>query len=300
MQSGTITPKSRSTFGLLTTIDIMKRTPLLAGLTALALLVTGCSTTSDEAATNNESGAAVERIVSLSPTATETLYEIGAGDKVVAADKNSNVPEEAPNGDLDGFKPNPEAVLAEEPDLVIASSDTNGLSEALAAADVELLVMPPATTFDDAYGQIEKIGSATDHTDEAKQLVEKMKKDIDAAIAEVPQDIRDSGVNYYHEADPSLYSVGDGTFIGQVYGLFGMKSIAGDSDDYPLLSNEAIIDANPEIIFLADHGSAGGVTAEAVSARPGWSEIDAVKEKRIIPLDPDLASRWGPRLPEAD
>lgn len=276
----------------------MKRTPLVAGLTALALLVSGCSTTSEKAAPNSDSSEAVERIVSLSPTATETLYAIGAGDQVVAADKNSNYPEEAPNGDLDGFKPNPEAVLAEQPDLVIATSDTNGLGPALAAADVDLLIMPPATTFDDAYGQIEKIGSETGHSDKAAQLVAGMKKDIDAAIAEVPKDVRDAGVSYYHEADPSLYSVGDGTFIGQVYGLYGMKSIAGPSADYPQLSNEAIISANPEVIFLADHGSAGGVTAEAVAARPGWSAIDAVAKKRIIALNADLASRWGPRLPE--
>lgn len=276
----------------------MRCTPILAGLTALALLVSGCSAASDNTAAGDGKYSAVSRIVSLSPTATETLFAVGAGDEVVAADKNSNFPAEAPNSELDGFNPNPEAVLAQEPDLVIATSDANSLGAALSAANVDLLLMPAATTLDDAYSQIETIGARTGHGEEATQLVSAMKQDIDTVINDVSSDIRSSGVKYYHEADPSLYSVGDGTFIGQVYGLFGMESIAGKGTDFPQLSSEAIIEANPSIIFLADHGSAGGITAESISARPGWMEIAAVEHNRIVELSPDLASRWGPRLPE--
>lgn len=280
----------------------MNSKSLSAGLFALLLLLVGCapsnSADSPSGSAAGGAGDVAKRIVSLSPTATETLYEIGAGDQVVAVDSNSDVPENAPRRDFSGFKPNPEAVIAEDPDLVIANQDANGLGTALQAVGIDLLVLPAAATFEQAYDQIEQIGERTGHSDNSKKLVSKMKKDIAATVEGVDPAIRKAGLNYYHEADSSLYSAGDATFIGQAYAMFGMKSIAGPSDGYLQLTNEAVIDANPDLIFLADHGDAGGVTPEAVAARPGWNEIDAVKNNRIIPLDPDLASRWGPRLPQ--
>lgn len=280
----------------------MNSKSLSAGLFALLLMLVGCSP-SDSTDSPNDSAAAgsgnvAKRIVSLSPTATETLYEIGAGDQVVAVDTHSDVPENAPRRDFSGFKPNPEAVIAEDPDLVIASQDANGLGTALEAVGIDLLVLPAAATFEQAYDQIEQIGQRTGHSDDSKQLVSRMKKDISAAVDSVDPAIRDAGLSYFHEADPTLYSAGDSTFIGQAYAKFGMTSIAGPSDGYPQLTDEAVINANPDLIFLADSGADGGVTAEDVSARPGWNEIDAVKNNRIIELDANLASRWGPRLPQ--
>ncbi|MDO5030519.1 MAG: ABC transporter substrate-binding protein [Corynebacterium sp.] len=280
----------------------MNSKSLSAGLFALLLVLVGCTPSdntespTDSAAT--ESGAVAKRIVSLSPTATETLFDIGAGDQVVAVDSLSDVPENAPRRDFSGFQPNPEAVIAEDPDLVIASQDANGLGAALEAVGIELLVLPAAATFEQAYEQIEQIGERTGHSDDSKKLVSQMKEDIAAAVDSVDPAIRKEGLNYFHEADPTLYSAGDSTFIGQAYAMFGMKSIAGPSDGYPQLTNEAVIDANPDLIFLADSGADGGVTPDDVSARPGWNEIDAVKNNRIIELDANLASRWGPRLPQ--
>lgn len=276
---------------------------LAAGLCALMLFLVGCAPANDATDTPSDksaggSGNVAKRIVSLSPTSTETLYEIGAGDQVVAVDSLSDVPENAPRRDFSGFNPNPEAVIAEDPDLVIASDDANGLGAALDAVDIELLLLPAATTFEQAYDQIEQVGERTGHADNAQKLVGRMKKEIEATVDSVDSDIRSAGLSYFHEADSTLYSAGDATFIGQAYSLFGMKSVAGAGDDYPQLTNEAVIQANPDLIFLADHGDAGGVTEEDVASRPGWNEIAAVKNKQIVPLDPNLASRWGPRLPQ--
>lgn len=280
----------------------MNSKSLSAGLFALLLVLVGCSpsdtTESPTGSAAAGAGAVAKRIVSLSPTATETLFEIGAGDQVVAVDSLSDVPENAPRRDFSGFQPNPEAVIAEDPDLVIASQDANGLGTALEAVGIELLVLPAAATFEQAYEQIEQLGQRTGHSDDSDKLVSQMKEDIAAAVDSVDPAIREEGLDYFHEADPTLYSAGDSTFIGQAYAMFGMKSIAGPSDGYPQLTNEAVIDANPDLIFLADSGADGGVTPEDVAARPGWNEIDAVKSNRIIELDANLASRWGPRLPQ--
>lgn len=245
-----------------------------------------------------------DSIVSLSPTATEVLFAIGAGDRVKAVDEYSYYPPEAPVVEgLSGFElDNAESVLTFDPDLVIVSTAPPGLDEQLESAGVELMVLPAAATLDDAYSQVEQLGAATDEIGGAAEVVKDMRTGIEEAVASVPQEIRDSRLTYYHEVSPDLHSITDATFLGEIYGLFGMSSIASGAADgsdggYPRLNPEAVVDANPPFIFLADAGSAG-VTAADVAARPGWDEISAVRDGSVFPLDEDLAARWGPRLPQ--
>src|SRR5699024_2713483 len=102
---------------------------------------------------------------------------------------------------------------------------------------------------------------------------------------------------YYHELSSSYHSISDRTYLGQIYAAFGLSSIAPDTDDYPQLTSEAVVAANPDIIFLANT-KAEGMDPETVAARPGWETIDAVRDDQVISLDDDLASRWGPRVDE--
>ena len=237
-----------------------------------------------------------ERIVSLSPTATEILFAIGAGDQVVAVDAFSDFPADAPVTDLDGSSPNLEAISSYQPDLVVAWIDPNEVLPGLGRIDVPALLHPSATTLDDTYAQIEQLGAATGHVAEAAEVVARMRTDLDAIVAEVPD--RPEPLSYYHELDPTLYSVTGDTFLGQLYGLLGLRSIAdpsGADSQYPQLSAEFIVDADPDVILLADAQCCGVDTAE-LAGRPGWDELTAVREDRVIPLDEDLASRWGPRV----
>jgi iron complex transport system substrate-binding protein len=104
---------------------------------------------------------------------------------------------------------------------------------------------------------------------------------------------------YYHELDAELYSISNDTFIGNVYRVLKARNIAGDGGGiaYPQMTQEAIIEANPDVIVLADE--AFGVTVESVRARPGWSAISAVENDRIYTIDPDIISRPGPRIVDA-
>jgi iron complex transport system substrate-binding protein len=107
-------------------------------------------------------------------------------------------------------------------------------------------------------------------------------------------------LSYYHELTTELYSTTSKTFIGQVYGLFGLTNIADaadtvDSGGYPKLSAEHIIKSNPDLIFLADTRCCGQ-NAATVGARPGWNTLKAVQGGHVVLLDDDLASRWGPRI----
>ena len=236
-------------------------------------------------------------IISLSPTATETLFAIGAGEQVKAVDNQSNYPAEAPKTELSGYKPNVEAILGYAPDLVVTTNAAPDLLGALSNAGVPTLVLPSAKTLDDAYGQIERLGAATGNLADAKALVAKMDEAIDKAVADTP---KVEGVSYYRELDPTLYSITGSTFIGEVYGLFGLISIAdaaGSADAYPQLSEEYVVEADPDLIFLSDTQCCG-VTPEAVGQRAGWSGLKAVQGGRIHVLDEDVASRWGPRVVE--
>lgn len=240
-----------------------------------------------------------QAIVSLSPTATEMLFAVGAGDQVVAVDDFSNFPEDAPVTDLSGFDPNVEAIIGYDPDLVILSGDRNDVVAGLAAVDVPTIVLPSAMTIEDTYAQIEVVGAATGHVGDAAEVVANMQSDIDELVAQVPE--RDEPLTYYHELDDTLYSVTSDTFIGEIYDLAGLENVAdtadgaADAGGYPQLSAEFLIDADPDLIFLADTKCCGQ-DASTVAERPGWGEIQAVQQGNVVELDDDIASRWGPRI----
>ncbi|MGD0602242.1 MAG: ABC transporter substrate-binding protein [Streptosporangiaceae bacterium] len=243
------------------------------------------------------------RIVSLSATATEDLYAVGAGPQVVAVDDDSDYPANAPVTKLSGLTPNLEAIAKYKPALVIASQNSNGLVSGLGKLGVPVLIEPAVATLDGAYDQIVQIGQATGHTQQAGRTVAAMKSEIAADVKQAGKSHQ--GLTYYWElsANP-YYSVTSATFIGQIVGLFGLKNIADAADKasdggYPELSEEYVVTARPQIIFLADNQPAdGGQSAAIVAKRPGWSAIPAVQDHEIIALNDDIASRWGPRLPQ--
>ncbi|GAA0520705.1 ABC transporter substrate-binding protein [Saccharopolyspora subtropica] len=237
-----------------------------------------------------------KRIVSLSPTATETLYAIGAGDQVIAVDQYSNFPPEAPRTDLSGFSADAAAVGARTPDLVIAPDNATQLAEGLKVVNVPTLLTPSAATLEDAYRQIEVLGQATGHTRQARELVGRMRSEIDRIVRDTPRPPQP--LSYYHEVSPDFYSATSQSFVGNVYDLFGLVNIADPAGGkFPQLSQEHILQANPNLIFVADTKCCQ-VTAAAVAARPGWGTLDAVRRNHVVELDDDIAGRWGPRVVE--
>jgi len=237
-----------------------------------------------------------DAIISLSPTATEILFAIDAGDQVIAVDDQSNYPAEAPISDLSGFTPNLESIVALSPDLVVVSFDVDGIVEALTTAGIPVIVQYAAATLDDTYLQISELGTATGQSAKAEALTSQMNSDIDAAIAQVPAEA--AGLTYFHELDNTLYTVTSATFIGSIYALAGLANIADTAADaasgYPQLSPEFIVDADPAIVFLADTKCCGQ-NAETLAQRPGFEGLTAIATNSVVELDDDVASRWGPR-----
>jgi iron complex transport system substrate-binding protein len=239
-------------------------------------------------------------IISLSPTATEMIYAIGAGDQVLAVDDYSNFPAEAADKmqGLSGYTPNVESIAGLEPDLVLTDGTNADLLGQLDSLGIAHWEGPAAVTFGDVYTQIEQLGAATGHVAEATRLVGQMQGDVDAVKAGLPE--LAEPLTYYHELDSTLFSVTSATFIGAVYSEIGLVNIAdavGDGNPYPQLNAEFIIDQNPDLIFLACTKYCGE-TAATVAARPGWGDIAAVADGGVIEMDDDVASRWGPRIVE--
>lgn len=240
------------------------------------------------------------RIVSLSPTATEMLYAIGAGDQVIAVDDFSNYPAETADKmpGISGYDPNVEAILALEPDLIVTEGSNPDLIEQIERVGIAHWAGPAAVGLDDVYAQIEQLGSATGHLDAAVALTADMSTRVDAVLARIAE-LDNEPLSFYHELDPTFYSVTSQTFIGTVYGLLGLVNIADaieeESYGYPQLSAEFILDADPDLIFLACTKYCGE-TFDTVAARPGWDTLAAVANGNVIELDDDIASRWGPRI----
>jgi len=273
----------------------MYRNSRLIGLACTTLLfATGSLTgTSAQAASSNPS-----RIISLSPSATEILYGIGAGPQVVAVDDNSDYPTIAPFTKLSSFTPNVEAIAAYHPDLVILQSTaTNAATIKVDLQKLKINVFLEITpnNISDAYAEFLNLGKVTGHPSRAKALVATMKTQIAGIIEKFR---KKNSIAIYHELDNTLYSADSSTFIGQIYSDFNFSNIAdaAHGGGYPQLSAEAVIKANPKIIFLDD--GPYGESAATVTARPGWSSISAVKNKHVIVLPLDIPDRWGPRLVE--
>jgi iron complex transport system substrate-binding protein len=239
--------------------------------------------------------AAPHRIISLSPTATESLFAIGAGKQVVAVDDQSDYPKWAPKTTLSGFTPNVEAIASYRPDLVIVQYDAGGVVEALRKLDIRVLVQPSAKNLAVAYAQIRQLGAVTAHKRGAAAVVKRMRTGIARALASTPK----RRLSVYHELSPDFYSATSKTFIGGIYKLFGLRNIADAADStasgYPQLSGEYILGANPNLIVLADTRCCGQTVA-AVGKRPGWSGVAAVRTKSVVAVDDSVASRWGPRV----
>jgi iron complex transport system substrate-binding protein len=273
-------------------------------LLLLAALLSACTAgATDTAAPPTPTATAAqgpERIVSLSPTATEMLFAISAGEQVVAVDDQSDYPEEAPMTDLSGFEPSVEAIAAYEPDLVVLSDDPGDVVAGLEALDVEVLVLPAAITLDDTFDQIARLGEATGQEGEAAETLDTLRARLEALSASVPER-EASPLTYYHELGPELYTATSSTFIGEIYSLAGLENVAdpadaeGQAGGYPQLSAEFLVRADPDFIFLADTECCGQ-TAATVAERPGFAEMSAVREGRVVELSDDVASRWGPRV----
>jgi iron complex transport system substrate-binding protein len=245
-----------------------------------------------------------ERIVSLAPSVTEILYAIGVGPQMAGRTDYCNYPPEVeavPSvGGFDASSISVESIVALEPDLVIGGSIYQAdLAKALEDADVKVIVVEPENVAD-ILATIQTLGTITGHAGEAKAVVSDMQTRIDAVtekVASLPNGERPRV--FYEVWNEPLMTASNHTFIGELITMAGGDNIFGDLDEaYPTVSAEEIIERNPDVI-LGPSNHSDQLTAEMIAARPGWSDLTAVKNGAVSIVDGDIISRAGPRIADA-
>jgi iron complex transport system substrate-binding protein len=244
-----------------------------------------------------------QRVVSLAPSNTEILFAIGAGEQVVGRDQLSDFPEEAKavtdiGSTFDAL--NTELIVAQKPDLVLAAEiNTPEQVKQLENLGLKVYYLKNPKTLEGMYDNLMLVAQMTGHTDEAAKLVESLKARVEAVDKKIaPLSSRFSVFYELDGTDPAKpYTAGKGTFITLLIDRAGGYNIASDLQDYPQLSLEQVVAADPAFIILGD--ARYGITPESIAQRPGWENLSAVKSGNIVPFNDDLVSRPGPRLVDA-
>jgi cobalamin transport system substrate-binding protein len=246
--------------------------------------------------------APAQKIVSLAPSNTEILFAIGAGSQVMGRDNLSDYPEAASAATDIGsaFEAlNTELIVSLKPDLVLAAEiNTADQVKALEDLGITVYYLKNPTTLEELYTNLEIVAQLTGRETEAATLIDDLKARV-AAVDEKIATVTEKPTAFYEldATDPAKpYTVGKGTFITLLIERAGGQNIAGDLDEYPQLSLEQVVAADPDFIILGD--SAYGITPESVATRPGWDGLSAVTNNQVFPFDDNLLSRPGPRLVE--
>jgi iron complex transport system substrate-binding protein len=244
-----------------------------------------------------------QRIVSLAPSHTETIYALGLSDRLVAVTDYCNYPPEArEKPSIGGYStPNIEEVVAMDPDLVLATDihQTEVIPQ-LEARGLTVVAVNP-TTIDGVIESITLIGKVTGAEKESANLVADMEKRVEAVTdktgkltgAEKPR------VLYIVWHDPLMAS-GSGTLHDELMRLAGGTNVAGDLEDYATISLEAVISANPQV-FIAGVGMGTGedLPLQFINTEERLVSTDARINNRIYGIDTDIVGRPGPRIVEA-
>lgn len=242
---------------------------------------------------------APKRIISYSPGATEVLFAVGAGGQVVGVDKFSDYPPEtATKAKLEYSKPAPEPALALQPDLVIMATRQESQVKQFRDLGMTVLLFKEPEDLKGVLDQVRTIGKLTGHPTDGERLASGMQERLDAIQKRVAS-VTDGPLVFY-ELSPDLYTAAPNTFIGALLTLLKARNVAqGATTQFPQLSAETVISANPQVVLLADGGASGGQSLETVKSRPGWSNLAAVKNGRVFAVHGNVFNRPGPRVVDA-
>jgi iron complex transport system substrate-binding protein len=249
------------------------------------------------------------RIVSMAPSATEILFALGLGDRVVGVTRYCNYPpvvnEMKKNGSLTvigGYwDPDVERIVALKPALVVGYASVPShvdVAKRLESMNVTVLLLFPRY-LNDVFNNIVLVGKACGKFKEAQELVDQLRARVESVTKKV-QGLPKVKVYYELWFNP-LMSVGPGTFIDELIGLAGGENVFHDAKSpWPTVDSEEVISRNPDVIILPKtYMTDYNVSIEQVKSRPGWQVINAVRNNKVYFIEEDMVVREGPRLVDA-
>lgn len=281
--------------------ELLRRVPVISLfllLTTLAAAVGYPLTITDDLGREVVLEEAPRRVVSMIPSSTETACALDACNLLVGVDQFSNFPQQVTSLPRLGsaFTPNIEALVALEPDLVLAD-EYSGIVGTLEELGITVYAGTPQT-FEEVFDSFEAFGRLLNRETEAALLGGRLRGEVEEVAGQAS---RLPSPRVFFEVDATPYSVGPGSYVDQLIELAGGDNIIGEGfEAFPQVDPEYIVSRDPEVIVLAD--APFGVTAASVASRPGWGDIAAVEEDRVIQLTSDqvdAVSRAGPRLAAA-
>lgn len=243
-----------------------------------------------------------ERIVSLMPSNTETIFALGLGDEIVGVNDYDNYPAEVEEKEkVGGQEFNVEKVISLEPDLVIGESTMLGVAkesfDQLREAGITVAVTEESNSFEEVYNNIELLSKVTGSVDEGAKIIEEMKSKIEEITEKVSDIPEEEQPTVWFEIDPTLYTGGQGTFMNEMIELLNAKNAVGDMEGWFQFTEEKVVEINPDVIIVT-YGYYIDDAEQEVYNREAWKEITAVKEERVYDVESDLVNRPGPRLTE--
>ena len=243
-----------------------------------------------------------EAIVSMVPSNTEIIYELGLGEKMVGVSDFDNYPEEAAEVEkIGGQEFNVEKIISLQPDLVLAHESGLGVGDAglqqLRDAGIKVFVVNSAVSFEEVYESITVIAQAAGAMEEAENIITEMEVQVDG-IEELANTVENPKTVFVEVgSQPDIYTTGSGTFMDEMLTIINAENVAGDLEGWVSMDPEAIVEANPDVIITTE----GAYVEDAVGqikSRSGFAAVAAVEEDAVYDLDSDMLTRSGPRLSE--
>lgn len=237
----------------------------------------------------------MDAIISMAPSITETLVHLGLADKLVAVDAYSAAVEGLPEGipTFDIMTPDVEQITALKPDILMATgmSKAKGDDPYQAVTDLgtRMTYIPSSVSIEDIREDVRFIGQVVGKEEEVEVLLSDMQKKIDEIVAKIGD--KKSGKTVYFEIAgmPNLYSFGSGTFLNEIIDLLGAKNILADQNSWVTVSEEAVLKANPDVIFTNIDYVEDPVGD--ILGRNGWDALNAVKNNQVFKIDSNASSR---------
>ena len=241
--------------------------------------------------------AKVERIVSMAPSTTEILIDLGVADKIIAADTNTQkdglLKQNIPYFDM--MKPDAEKLIALKPDVVFISGMSNAKGNTpfspLIDAGICVINIPSSSSIEAIYLDIAYIAAVVKHEGNGAKIIANMKKEIEAVRKKGASIAQDKKKTVYFEigAAPYMYSLGTGTFINEMIEIIGAQNILADQKSWIAVSDEMVLAKDPDVILTNVNYIPNPI--DEIMARSGWASLKAIKGKNVFGIDTNSSSR---------